>query len=87
MQFIYPRELEIKETTETAASFSYLDCYIYIDNGKLTTRLYDKRDDFMTNVERCGAVVKHRTRDREVTGSIPTKNKYSFLEQETLSIA
>ena len=43
---IYTRELEIKETTETAASSSYLDCYLYIDNGKLTTRLYDKRDDF-----------------------------------------
>ena len=40
------RELEIKETTETSASSSYLDCYLYIDNGKLTTRLYDKRDDF-----------------------------------------
>ena len=45
-EFIYPRELEIKETTETAASSSYLGCYLYIDNGKLTTRLYDKRDDF-----------------------------------------
>ena len=46
LEFIYPRELEIKETTETAASSSYLNCYIYIDNGKLTTRLYDKRDNF-----------------------------------------
>ena len=46
LEFIYPREREIKETTETAASSSYLDCYLYIDNGKLTTRLYDKRDDF-----------------------------------------
>ena len=45
LEFIHPRELEIKETTETAASSSYLDCYFYIDNGKLTTRLYDKRDD------------------------------------------
>ena len=36
----------IKETMETAAASSYLDCYLYIDNGKLTTRLYDKRDDF-----------------------------------------
>ena len=42
LEFICPRELEIKETTETA----YLDCYLYIDNGKLVTRLYDKRDDF-----------------------------------------
>ena len=37
LEFIYPRE--------TAASSSYLD-YLYIDYGKLTTRLYDKRDDF-----------------------------------------
>ena len=46
LEFIYPRELEIKETTETAASSSYLDCNLYIDNRKLTSRLYDKRDDF-----------------------------------------
>ena len=46
LEFIYPRELEIKETTETEASSSDLDCYLYIDNGKLATRLYDKRDDF-----------------------------------------
>ena len=45
LEFIYPRELEIKETTETAASSSYLDCYLYIVNGELTTRLYDKRDN------------------------------------------
>ena len=32
---IYPRELEIKETTETATSASYLDCYLYSDHGKL----------------------------------------------------
>ena len=39
LELIYPRELEIKETTETVASSSYLDIYLYIDNGKLTTRL------------------------------------------------
>ena len=36
-------------------------------------------------MERCGAVVKHRTRDRKVAGSIPTNIKCCFLEQETLS--
>ena len=46
LEFIYPRELEIKETTETTSSASYLDCYLCLDNGKLVTRLYDKRDDF-----------------------------------------
>ena len=30
LEFIYPGELEIKETTETAASTSYLDCYLYM---------------------------------------------------------
>ena len=37
LEFIYLCELEIKETNESAASSSYLDCYLYIDNGKLTT--------------------------------------------------
>ena len=46
LEFIYSREFETKETTEIAASSSYLDCYLYIDDGKLTTRLYDKRGDF-----------------------------------------
>ena len=40
------RELEIKATMETTAFFSYLGCYLYIDNGKLTTRLYYNRDNF-----------------------------------------
>ena len=39
----------------------------------------------LSPVERCGAVVKRRTRDREVPGSIPTDCKCCFLEQETLS--
>ena len=30
----------------TDCSLHLLDCYLYTDNGKLTTRLYDKRDDF-----------------------------------------
>ena len=41
--------------------------------------------EIASQVERCGAVVKHRTRDREVPGSIPTNSKCCFLEQETLS--
>ena len=36
-------------------------------------------------MERCCAVVKRQTRDREVPGSIPTNCKCCFLEQETLS--
>ena len=44
---IYPNELEIKDTTETSTSASYLDLTLSIDTeGKLCTKLYDKRDDF-----------------------------------------
>ena len=44
---IYPNELEIKDTTESSMSASYLDILLNIDiNGKLTTQLYDKRGDF-----------------------------------------
>ena len=44
---IYPIELEIKDTTYTDRSASYLDIHLEIDSeGRLWTNLYDKRDDF-----------------------------------------
>ena len=44
---IYPIELEIKDTTDTDRLASYLDLHLKIDNeGRLRTKLYDKRDDF-----------------------------------------
>ena len=44
---IYPPELDIKNTTESTSSSSYLDLMLSVDvNKKLHTKLYDKRDDF-----------------------------------------
>jgi len=44
---IYPIELEIKDTTDTDRSASYLDIHLEIDSeGRLKTKFYDKRDDF-----------------------------------------
>ena len=43
---IYLVEFEIKDTTDTDMSASYLDLHIEIDRGRLRTKLYDKRDDF-----------------------------------------
>jgi hypothetical protein len=44
---IYPIELEIKDTTSTDRSASYLDPHLEIDReGQLRTKLYDKGDDF-----------------------------------------
>ena len=40
---IYPNELEIKDTTDTDRSASYLDLHLEIDSGgQLRTKLYDK---------------------------------------------
>ena len=51
---MYPAELEIKDTTESNTSASYLDLLLSIGrHGQLRTSLYDKRDDFnfhITNV-------------------------------------
>ena len=44
---IYPTELEIKDTTDIDGSASYLDIHLEIvSEGRLRTKLYDKRDDF-----------------------------------------
>jgi hypothetical protein len=44
---IYPIELEIKDTTDADRFASYLDLHLEIDSeGRLRTKLYDKRDDF-----------------------------------------
>ena len=47
LPLIYVPELEIKETTDTASSASFLDLYLeFDDSGQLSTKIYDKRDDF-----------------------------------------
>jgi hypothetical protein len=44
---IYPNELEITDITECPTSILYLDVLLKLDtNGKFTTQLYDKQDDF-----------------------------------------
>jgi hypothetical protein len=44
---IYPIELEIKDTTYTDSSDSYLDLHLEMDSeGRKRTKLYDKRNDF-----------------------------------------
>ena len=44
---MYPAELEIKDTTESNTSASYLDLLLSIGrDGQLHTSIYDKRDDF-----------------------------------------
>ena len=47
LPLIYPPELEVKETTDTASSASFLDLYLeFDDSGQISTKMYDKWDDF-----------------------------------------
>ena len=44
---IYPKELELKETTESIDGCSYLDLFLFRgSNDCLQCKIYDKRDDF-----------------------------------------
>ena len=44
---MYPVELEIKETTESNTSASYLNLLLSIErDGQFHSSMYDKRDDF-----------------------------------------
>jgi hypothetical protein len=44
---IYPIGFEIKDTTDTGRPASYFDIHLEIDSeGRLRTKLYDKRDNF-----------------------------------------
>ena len=51
IDFIYPVELEIKDTTDADHHASYLDLLLIYDNfHRLQVKLYDKRDDFNFNI-------------------------------------
>ena len=60
LPLIYPPEPEVKETTDTASSASFLDLYLeFDDSGQLSTKMYDKRDDFnfkIKNFQTCAAI-------------------------------
>jgi hypothetical protein len=53
LPLIYLPELEIKDTTDTASTASFLDLYLeFDDSGQLSTKIYDKRDDFNFKIQR-----------------------------------
>ena len=47
---IYPPELDLKKTTESSTTVSYLDILITINEGKYVTAVYDKRDSFNLSI-------------------------------------
>ena len=70
---MYPVELEIKDTTESNTSASYLDLLLSIGrDGQLDTSIYDKRDDFNF----------HITNFPFLSSNIPTPPAYGvFISQ------
>ena len=49
---IYPTELELKKENNSNYCASFLDLYIYIENGEFHTRLFEKRDNFGLDIVR-----------------------------------
>ena len=49
---IYPTELELEKENYGNSCASFLDLYIYIQNGKFHRRLFDKRDNFVVGIVR-----------------------------------
>ena len=70
---MYPVELEVKDTTESNTSASYLDLLLSIGRGsQLHTSIYDKRDDFNF----------HITNFPFLSSNIPTSTAYGvFISQ------
>jgi hypothetical protein len=45
LPLIYPPELEVKETTDTASSAPFLDLYfVFDDSGQISTKIYNRQD-------------------------------------------
>lgn len=44
--FIYPKELTLNKANQSDTSASFLDLDLTINNGFITSKIYDKRDDF-----------------------------------------
>ena len=42
---VYPTELELRKDYNSNSCASFLDLYIYFENGEFHTRLFDKRDN------------------------------------------
>ena len=80
---MYPAELEIKDTTESTTSASYLDLLLSIGReGQLHTSIYDKRYDFYFHITDFlflssnipSSILLHASRERlpfRTPGSVP----------------
>ena len=73
---VYPTELELKKENNSNSCASFLDLYIYIENGEFHTRLFDKRDNFGFDIVRMSFYCSN----------IPSKMFYGSIGAEFLKI-
>ena len=74
---IYPTELELRKENNSNSCASFLDLYIYIENGEFHTRLFDKRDN-------CGFDI---VRMSFYCSNVPSKMFYGSIGAEFLRIS
>ena len=74
---IYPPELELSRENADILSASFLDLHIKIRQGKFSTGLYDKRDNFPFSIVRMPFA----------SSNIPSKIFYSAISAEIIRIA
>ena len=73
---IYPTESELKKENNNSCA-SFLDLYIYIENGEFHTRLIDKRDNFGFDIVRMPLYCSN----------VPSKMFYGSIGAEFLRIS
>ena len=74
---IYPTELELKKENNSNSCASFLDLYIYTENGEFHTRLFGKRDNFGFDIVRMPFYCSN----------VPSKMFYGSIGAEFLRIS
>jgi hypothetical protein len=80
LPLIYPPELEVNKTTDTASSASFLDLFLEFDDScQINTKIYDKRDDFNFKIINLPNMCSN-------IPASPTYGVYIFAMQGTVTI-
>ena len=81
---IYPIQPEIKDTTDTDRSASYIDLHLEIDSeGRLGAKVYDKTDYFNFPIVKKSSESVNRRTDRQYNGHKKDKRTNYDIQNTT----